>query len=436
VAGLSFTLEDRLRGRLHRRRHPERFALLDRLLENAALSTVRLHEKQRDELAAIVAYAAANTDFYAERFGDKRALTDLPILTKSDVRDHRDRMLARDADRSRTQLGYTGGSTGQPLAFWWDSAKHELMRAGMMRSYMASGWRPGDRILNFWGARQDIRKAGFAKRWGEWVTSEKTLDAREYDAATLRAWAEFIRAWRPVLLQGYASILAALARHVIAERIAMSSTLVGVYSTAEMLDDAQRQTMEQAFGCRVFNQYGSREIPNIACECRNGNMHVFTDMVYLESLPAGDGDADQRCLIVTSLTNRLMPMIRYEIGDSGRLKDGECGCGWPFPLMEIGVCRKNDLIRTATGRHIHPSFFNGLLYGFTQVRQYQFVQTAPDRIILNLVTAAPLPPERIADMQARIHKEADAAMTLQVRYVDEISPTASGKRRFVVSQCS
>jgi phenylacetate-CoA ligase len=425
-----------LRDWLHRRRHPERFALLDRLLANAALTPAQVRERQHRDLAAIVAFAAENTDYYAERFGAERDFLRLPILTKDDVRANRDRMLARDTDRSPAQLGYTGGSTGQPLAFWWDAAKHELMRAGMMRSYMASGWRPGDRILNFWGARQDIRTGGLVKRWGEWVTGEKTLDAREYDDTTLRMWADFIRAWRPVLLQGYASILAALARFVIAERIAMPKSLLGVYSTAEMLDEAQRESMERAFSCRVFNQYGSREIPNIACECRYGNMHVFSDMVHLESLPGEDGHGGEDRLIVTSLTNRLMPMIRYDIGDSGRLKTGECDCGWPFPQMEMGMCRKNDLVRTPAGRSIHPSFFNGLLYGLTQVRQYQFVQTAPDRIVLNLVSSSPLPTERIADMQERIHAKADAATTLDVRYLDHIAPTASGKRRFVVSECA
>ena len=88
-----------------------------------------------------------------------------------------------------------------------------------------------------------------------------------------------------MLLQGYASVLAEVARVVIDQRMPMPQTLIGVYSTAEVLDDSQRQLMQQAFGCKVFNQYGSREIPNIACECRHGNMHVFTDMVYLESVP-------------------------------------------------------------------------------------------------------------------------------------------------------
>ncbi len=114
--------------------------------------------------------------------------------------------------------------------------------------------------------------------------------------------------------------------------------------------------MESAFACKVFNQYGSREIPNIACECRYGNQHVFTDMVYLESIHEDGADK----LIVTALTNRTMPFIRYDIGDSGTLKAGDCPCGSPFPMMAMGVCRSNDLIKTRSGKTdlpllLHPS---------------------------------------------------------------------------------
>jgi phenylacetate-CoA ligase len=63
----------------------------------------------------------------------------------------------------------------------------------------------------------------------------------------------------------------------------MPRSLIGVYATAEVLTDAQRDLMQQAFGCKVFNQYGCREVPNIAWECRHGNMHVFADLVVLES---------------------------------------------------------------------------------------------------------------------------------------------------------
>ncbi|MCL5060542.1 MAG: hypothetical protein M1449_08600, partial [Candidatus Thermoplasmatota archaeon] len=312
--------------------------------------------------------------------------------------------------------------------------KHELMRAGMMRSYRLSGWRPGQKILNFWGARQDVVPGGvFGAQIGDFIAAEHTIAAYEYTEAQLVEWARLIQSYRPVLLQGYASILAEVARVVIDNRIPMPRTLIGVYSTAEVLNDSQRQRMQQAFGCKVFNQYGSREIPNIACECRLGRMHVFTDMVHLESVPQkNETGSNENRLLLTSLTNRLMPMIRYDIGDSGRLLDGECDCGLPFPLMEMDLCRQNDLIRTRSGKTVHPSWFNRLLYGQTQIRQYQWVQRDFDRLVLNLVASQPLNTETQASLEASIRRDVDAQMRLEVNVLDAIPRTVSGKHRFVI----
>ena len=427
-----------LRHWLHRRQRPLRYAFLDGLLRTQALTRPELLTKQREDLERIVAYAAADTEHYARSLGPIVArggwtIADLPVLTKEDVIRHLPDLLARGVDRATAKIGHTGGSTGKPLAFWYDETKHELMRAGMLRSYMMSGWRPGQKIVNFWGARQDTVAGGvFGAGWADFIAAEKTIPAHEYDADRLREWVRVIRSYRPVLLQGYASILTAVARFVVDHRIEMPDTLRGVYSTAEVLYDWQRQLMETAFGCQVFNQYGSREVPNIACECRHGNMHVFTDMVWLESL----GDGDEPRLLVTSLTNRLMPFIRYDIGDSARLRDGDCPCGSPFPLMDMGMCRHNDIVRTPGGKSIHPSYFNGLLYGLTQIEQYQFVQEQPERIVLNVVAAAPLAADISAALQERILREVDAGLELQLAYVTEIPRTASGKHRFVISRCA
>jgi len=415
-----------IRCALHRRQRPLRYARLAELLARQPSGRAQAMAMQRADLARIVAYAREHVPFYRRRFADVAEFGNLPILTKPDVVEHLDELLADTADRSEARIGYTGGSTGKPLAFWYDEAKHELMRAGMMRSYMGSGWRPGQKILNFWGARQDTVAGGvFGTGWSDFIAAERTIAAFEYTERQLREWADFIRSYRPVLLQGYASILAELARFVVDERIAMPRSLIGVYSTAEVLEDSQRELMERAFACKVFNQYGSREIPNIACECRHGRMHVFTDMVHLEA-------TDDERLLVTSLTNRLMPMIRYENGDSGRLLDGECDCGWPFPLMAMGMCRQNDLIRTPGGKTVHPAAFNRLLYGMTQVRQYQWRQTAPDRMELSVVAVPALSAETVAKLDAGIRAGVDAGMTLEVRHLDAIPRTASGKHRFVI----
>ncbi|PKO68794.1 MAG: hypothetical protein CVU23_06820, partial [Betaproteobacteria bacterium HGW-Betaproteobacteria-17] len=168
----------RLRHWLHRRRHPLRYAHLDQLLRTQALHRDKLLAKQQRDLADIVRFAAAHTPYYAETLA--HFLQDgrfdpgtLPILRKDDVIRRLDDLLADTADRSQAKLGHTGGSTGKPLAFWYDDAKHELMRAGMMRSYMLSGWRPGQKILNFWGARQDVVPGGvFGAQLGDAIAAE------------------------------------------------------------------------------------------------------------------------------------------------------------------------------------------------------------------------------------------------------------------------
>jgi phenylacetate-CoA ligase len=390
-----------------------------------------LLDKQRADFTDIVAFAAANVPYYRQRLGVHPEA--IPILEKDAVRERLDDLLALDADRSQVKLGHTGGSTGKPLAFWYDEVKHELMRAGMMRGFMMSGWVPGQKVLNFWGARQDVAAGGvFGSGWGagwsDWVAAEKTIAATEFSPAKLLEWARFIQAYKPVLLYGYASAMSELARFVIAEKLKMPRSLIGVYATAEVLTDTQRDLMQQAFGCKVFNQYGCREVPNIAWECRHGNMHVFADLVVLESERI-DGD-DQ--LIVTSLTNRLMPFIRYKLGDSGRLLDGECACGSPFPLMEMGMCRQNDWIRGQAGQRIHPGVFNRMLDGQTQIRQYQWVQHALDRIELNLVASERLSPETQAALADKIRQAMGADVMLEVNYLDAIPRTVSGKQRFVI----
>jgi len=438
----------RIKHLLHRNRHRERYALLDELLRNQSLSNEQLHRKQQEDLSAIIDHAFSNVPYYREmwerhpgreslnsRPGGRshnavRTVNSLPILRKDEVIQHRNEMLAQGLDRSRLKIGNTGGSTGKPVSFYYDAHKGELMRAGMCRSYMGSGWKPGQKILNFWGARQDIKGGNrFSKIVNDAIAAEKTIAAYEYTEAQLHDWASAIRSYQPVLLQGYASILAELARHVIGNKIRMPDTLLGVFSTAEVLYGWQRELMERAFGCKVFNQYGSREIPNIACECRHGNQHIFTDMVYLESL---NFDQEDR-LVITSLTNRVMPFIRYEIGDSGRLKEGICDCGSPFPMMEMGLCRSNDIIKTRSGKSIYPSYFIHLLDGLDGIKQYQFIQSEPDKITLNLVSPSSLSAETLNSLRARVRRDVDENMVLEINAVDEIKRTVSGKHRFVIS---
>jgi len=423
----------RLKSFVHRQTRPLRYRYLRTLLANEKLDAGQLQDYQQQQFNAMVRFAMQNTDYYRECYrgisGPDFDAAGLPVLTKQTVVEQRDAMVAGGLDRHGLKLGYTGGSTGRPLAFYYTDEKTEQMRAGMMRSYRWAGWRPGDRVLNFWGARRDVRKPRtVADRLRRYAAAERTLGAYEFSDADLLDWARQVQSWKPALLQGYASILAELAQFVLRRKLRMPAGIRGVFTTAEVLYDWQRSAIESAFSCTVFNQYGSREVPNIGLQCAHGNFHVFSDLVKLEALPV---DGEHR-LLVTSLTNRVMPMIRYELGDLGRLQDGECSCGSPFPLMALDVCRKNDLVVTPGGRKIYPSYFVHLLDGHEGIRQFQFVQTGPGSIVLKLCAGRENAGEVEQLLQSRIRTDLGADMTFRVERVDSIPRSRAGKHRFVI----
>ena len=189
-----------------------------------------------------------------------------------------------------------------------------------------------------------------------------------------------------------------------------------------------RAAMESAFSCAVFNQYGSREVPNIGLQCAQGNFHVFSDLVKLESVPVDD----ESRLLVTSLTNHVMPMIRYELGDLGRLKEGQCSCGSPFPLMELDVCRKNDLIVTPGGQTIYPSYFVHLLDGFSGIKQFQFEQTKPDSIVLRLCALQDVADTIEQSLKSRVKADLGSDASFHIECVKSIPRSRPGKHRFVI----
>ncbi len=420
-----------LRNRLHRRLRPQRYAGLQELLQNQQLSRADLQRTQQQMLARILDFARRRTDFYAAYHGylpGNAALQDYPVLRKDQVRQNAQSMIDRALDKRLLRQAHTGGSTGQPLAYFYTGEKTELMRAGMMRSYMWSGWRPGERIVNFWGAPQDLKQVpGLMARLRHWAAAELTIPAYNFAEQDMADWLHTIRRYRPVLLQGYASVLARFAGFLLDQGQHLPP-LKGVYSTAEVLHDHQRRIMEQAFGCKVFNQYGSREIPNMAMECRQGNMHVLSDRVVMESVE----EKGVNKLLVTSLTDFTMPFIRYEIGDTGRLLDDACSCGLPFPLMRMDLCRSNDLITTPSGKTVYPAYFIHLLDEIHGVQQFQFVQERSDRVMLNIQASRPLPDSSKSALQKRVAE--DLGLHLHISRVKNIAKTPSGKHRFVVNR--
>jgi phenylacetate-CoA ligase len=129
------------------------------------LSPEQLRQLQWQRLQGLLAHAYARCPFYRERFdraglvpGDMRNLEHLsvlPLLEKSDIQEHRDRLLASDWPKADLIPNQTGGSTGSPLSFFMSQDRLRSRNAATVRHNRWAGWDVGDKAALLWGAPRD-----------------------------------------------------------------------------------------------------------------------------------------------------------------------------------------------------------------------------------------------------------------------------------------
>src|SRR5262249_14918161 len=253
-----------------------------------------------------------------------------------------------------------------------------------------------------WG-NPEFRSRG----WRGWLRNgllerECYLDTLHMDEAALASFARALQKKLPTLIFGHAHSVYLLAQYLKRKGepscVSARGTLYhpkGVITTAMVLHSWQRRTIEEVFDCPVTNRYGCEEVSLIACECeRHHGLHVNADSVYVEILRADDSGAltcparpgESGSVVVTDLTNRAMPIIRYQVGDVAGLSDRACPCGRGLPLLECIEGRDADYIVTPAGELISGiSLTENFALQVPGVAQFQIVQETVDRFLFRLV---------------------------------------------------
>ena len=430
---------------------PSGASLLRESLDSQWWSAERLQELQLTKLRRLLTYAYDHVPFYRRMLdeagthpGDIKTIDDfarLPLLTKDEIRNNADEMLATDPP-SAAKRAQTGGSTGAPLIVWRDQPSMDRAWASYARMWTWMGYSPGDPYANLWGMRV-VRRPLVARSYAglmAWARNEHMFNAFLMDHARASAYLRQISDIRPVFLRGYVSALEALARTQAEEHHPIS--VGAVSTTAEMLIPQQRRMIEEAFGCRVFDQYGCGECMAIAYECEaHSGLHSCAEHCLLEIVDARgrpvEGDETGE-VVITDLDNLAMPFIRYKNGDLARWASERCPCGRELPLVKEIIGRVSDMIHGANGEKVHGEFFTHLLEQLEwpakfKVAQYQILQAADRSITCKVISGVQPGESDIAELVRYVRDQlGDLAVT--VEFVDEIRVTDSGKRRFTLSE--
>jgi len=198
--------------------------------------------------------------------------------------------------------------------------------------------------------------------------------------------------------------------------------------------------MEEAFGCRVFDKYGSREFSGIAYECEAHNGHHVAAENYVVELLRDGRDAlpgETGEVVITDLNNFSMPFIRYRIGDLAVAIDQSAPCPCGRGALRIGAIegRVQSIIVGMDRRLIPGTFFAHVLKDFDKtVRRYQVVQERYGAIDLRIVKGSRFSERTVDTALTLLRRHLGRNMHINVSYVDEIAMVRTGKHRAVVQK--
>jgi phenylacetate-CoA ligase len=332
----------------------------------------------------------------------------------------------------------TGGSSGEPLTFYFGRSRQASDAAGRARARRWWGVELCEREVYLWGAPVELNKTDRIKTFRDRLLNQVLLNAFEMSRANMDAYLELLQLFQPRCMYGYASSLALLARHAVDKGVRLSlPKLRVVCTTGEPLYPHQRTLIRDAFGAPVANEFGSRDIGFTAHETPRGQMLLMSENVVLEVLdaagnPVPNGEIGEA--VITQLCSEAQPFIRYRTGDMLRLSPERCHEGRGLHVVEEVMGRSTDFVVRADGTIMHALAVIYVLRGEESISRFKFIQHSLQDSEVLIVPGPDFGTEVIAKVEHGLRDRLGPDVRINFRVVDAIRAEASGKYRYVVSE--
>jgi phenylacetate-CoA ligase len=397
---------------------------------------------QREELRSLLVRAVTHVPYYRSTWTarEKEAaragqLHELPLLSKEPLRTNPRQFLSEDIQPLRPLVFHTSGSTGTPIATMW--TVDEYRDAMAIREVRSAGWAgvsfrmpratfSGRMVVPDPESRGPFHRHNAFER-------QVYLSPFHLRRENAPAYVDALRTHGVRWLTGYAVSYFLLARFILEDKLSVPP-LDAVITTSEKVTPHMRAVMEEAYRCRVFEEYSTVENAVFVSECDAGKLHASPDWGIIEILrddgtPAHPGEEGR--VVATCLRRRYQPMIRFELGDAAVWSDGSCACGRAMPLLREVSGRIEDVVVGPDGRQMVR--FHGIFTDQAHVREAQVIQEALDVLRIKVVAIAGFGAADIDDIRSRIRQRLGEVAVL-VELVDEIPRTKAGKFQAVISR--
>ncbi len=349
------SLETELAEQVRWRLRPE-WAPLDwtrELNEGEFLAPGQQHAAQAAALRETLRFAADHVPHYrtwfkqaglsAEDIRTPEDLSALPVLTRADLMDNPRDFISNylPAVQGGTFTVSTSGSTGQPLKVIQTEFSDRLWRIMAQRQMR---WFRFDPSATFAAIRplQNLCRGTDCPKdktycFPAWPSVGRFFETGPYVGYAFtnsqEKQLEWVENQQPDYLMTYSATLEYLAFGYQVRR--PPGSLRGLHAIGQQLTPKMRSRIEHTFRLKVFQNYGLNEFGIVASRCPEGDRyhvhaeHCLVEIINEEGRLCRPGEIAR--LLVSTLSNAAMPLIRYDTGDLAEAVDGPCPCGRTLP---------------------------------------------------------------------------------------------------------
>jgi phenylacetate-CoA ligase len=355
-------------------------------------------------------------------------LSELPYLTKEDVRTHFAELCADNWRQYHVAPTHTSGSTGTPTKFLLDRESNVAHFAFIWRVLNWTGYRIGNRFADLTG---HVSKRG---RLFEYDLRLNCLHLSSFDfkRENIGRYVDRLRRFRPVVFKAYPSSLHLFCRWV-RDAGLEPPTPRAILTCAESLLDHQRAMIEATIPVPLFDFYNQNERAALISTCEMSRYHVHEEYSLVELIHGAGRSEEDAEIVATTFHNLAMPLIRYRTGDLATPDDGRpCACGRHYQTVASIQGRIEDVVVTPDGRHVGR--LDAAFKYSPGIRLSRIVQRTPREIRIDIVKAATYSTQDGETLERELRARLGSAIGIHFNFVKEIPVESNGKIKFVISE--
>ena len=327
----------------------------------------QLRALQSQRLKAITKLAYDNVELYRNRMQQKGVSPDdiksiddiskLPFMEKTDLRDtYPDGLFAVDK-KDIVRVHASSGTTGKPIVVAYTDEDLKIWDSSIIRCLKMYGVKSSDVVQNCYG--YGLFTGGLGLHSGSQALGCVVIPASggntERQLMLMQDLQTTVFASTPSYFMHL--IEAGKARGVDFKKLPLK---IGVFG-GEPSSDAMRKFIEDNTNITAYDIYGLSEIvgPGVGGECQHKcGIHILEDNYYPEIVDPDTGevlpDGEEGELVLSTLTKKAMPVLRYRTHDITSIIAEPCQCGRTIRRI-ARISKRSDDMLIIRGVNVFPS---------------------------------------------------------------------------------